>query len=401
MACRYSLDWLDSLINDALNPSKLKSDADVKTPDQIQCIKLKIEEEKHKYQNYLDNEVFRLLEEDKIEVLINQYYSRLIFLYYQVWQRKTGILLRNSLFKEIHLVLIHSLEELISFIEIRFASYLNLNQTASIAHLLVLKKELKIVDMLLRPELEKKVGDKPLTNIVFNILDTILSTTKKYTPMTLGEVTYIKELVEKLKDFSGQDYTMCNAAGLNELLIYLNFNSLDYIHYFTQTINAKITSHPDVTDQLDNLLLYRKEFNQKHIKTNIALDNNEKDLRTLIGNWFNQEILYLENKQRLSIRPLQERITGTEKRPEEVQKISCALSVDQLSLFLRSAADLQIIKARSLNTIFKQIVPYLSTPSKADISWDSMRSKSYAAEKRDKEILVQTLERMVKKVREY
>ncbi len=119
---------------------------------------------------------------------------------------------------------------------------MNLNQPVSIAQLFVFKKKLKIVYALLEPELEKKVSDKPLTNIVFNFLNTILCTTKKYTPMTLREMIYIKELVAKLKDFSGQDCTIYTATGLNELLIYLNFNSLAYIHYYTETVKAKIST---------------------------------------------------------------------------------------------------------------------------------------------------------------
>jgi hypothetical protein len=51
--------------------------------------------------------------------------------------------------------------------------------------------------------------------------------------------------------------------------------------------------------------------------------------------------------------------------------------------------------------LFKQIVPYLSTSHKANISFDSMRSKSYAAEKRDKEMVIQALEQMIKNIKEY
>jgi hypothetical protein len=51
--------------------------------------------------------------------------------------------------------------------------------------------------------------------------------------------------------------------------------------------------------------------------------------------------------------------------------------------------------------VFKTIVPHLSTPYQENISYDSMRSKSYTAETRDKEIAIQTLEQMIKKIKEY
>ena len=72
-----------------------------------------------------------------------------------------------------------------------------------------------------------------------------------------------------------------------------------------------------------------------------------------------------------------------------------------MALVSRSADYLKIIRARSLNSVFKTIVPHLSTPYQENISWDSMRSKSYNAETRDKEIVIQTLEQMIKKIKEY
>ena len=79
----------------------------------------------------------------------------------------------------------------------------------------------------------------------------------------------------------------------------------------------------------------------------------------------------------------------------------CVLSTDQTALILRAADELKIIIAKSMNEVFKTIVPHLSTPYKENLSYDSMRSKSYAAETRDKEIAIQTLEKIIKKIKEY
>src|SRR5690606_18034079 len=70
---------------------------------------------------------------------------------------------------------------------------------------------------------------------------------------------------------------------------------------------------------------------------------------------------------------------------EQNHKVLCALSTDQIALILRAATELRILKARSLNDMFKTIVPHLSTPHKENLSYDSMRSKSYVAEEKDKE----------------
>ena len=86
---------------------------------------------------------------------------------------------------------------------------------------------------------------------------------------------------------------------------------------------------------------------------------------------------------------------------QESLKIVSYLSVDQMSLILRAADDLRVIKARSLNAVFKQIVPHLSISSKENISFDSMRNKAYAVEEKDKKLVIHTLEQMIKKIKEY
>lgn len=97
----------------------------------------------------------------------------------------------------------------------------------------------------------------------------------------------------------------------------------------------------------------------------------------------------------------EQKSSGTVSQKTEPQKLLCILSVDQMALLLRAADDLKIVTARSLNAVFKTIVPHLSTPYQENISYDSMRSKSYTAETRDKEIIIETLQQMIKKIEEY
>ena len=92
-----------------------------------------------------------------------------------------------------------------------------------------------------------------------------------------------------------------------------------------------------------------------------------------------------------------------EKAPveNEKSKILCILSTDQTGLILRAADELKILIAKSMNEVFKTIVPHLSTPYKENLSYDSMRSKSYAAEERDKKIAIETLEKLIEKIKSY
>lgn len=82
-------------------------------------------------------------------------------------------------------------------------------------------------------------------------------------------------------------------------------------------------------------------------------------------------------------------------------KVLCKLSTDQTALILRASDELKILISKSMNHLFKTIVPFLSTSNKTDLSYNAMRSKAYAAEERDKEIAIETLERMIKQIKEY
>jgi hypothetical protein len=91
---RYTLEWLDSLITISLNPKRTNLEAIL--PEQITGLKLKIEEEKIEQQSFLKNEVFTLLEEKKIKLLINQYHSALVILLNQALKNYKNIPANNT-----------------------------------------------------------------------------------------------------------------------------------------------------------------------------------------------------------------------------------------------------------------------------------------------------------------
>ncbi|HSV10119.1 MAG TPA: hypothetical protein VLI68_05080, partial [Hanamia sp.] len=76
-------------------------------------------------------------------------------------------------------------------------------------------------------------------------------------------------------------------------------------------------------------------------------------------------------------------------------------STDQIGIFLRAFDELKVLQARSMNEVFKTIVPHLSTPYKEELSYDSVRSKSYVAEERDKKIVIETLQQVIETIKRY
>jgi hypothetical protein len=91
----------------------------------------------------------------------------------------------------------------------------------------------------------------------------------------------------------------------------------------------------------------------------------------------------------------------TAPQPTVVSKLLCKLSADQIGVIIKAADDTKVVLASSLSVIFRSIVPYLSTDKIKNLSWDSMRKRTYHIEQMDKEVAIATLEKLILKIREY
>ncbi|WP_218330738.1 hypothetical protein [Hydrotalea lipotrueae] len=393
----YVLEWLDTLVTVTLNPAKSK--IDVAVPVDIAKIKDQVICQKNKVQTAIKSTVFNLNDEAKIRCLIKKYHSSLITLLDQALEDLA--LIKNSKpLREVLDTIIACIDELLSLIEHRFTSYLSIDERVPATYLAVLKKEL--IKRLL--SVDKSLRDYETYLPSFKILKQelerfLIQPSDKHTYI-FQEIFYVKDLVLELEHLEPMDEAAVYSR-LDELLINMNFNSKTYIYNLTQRLAASINDLEQPGEKLDRLLFYLKLFKQYHKKPGIIFNRKDADLHKQVSNWFTQEVFYLEKQVHYSIIPLKGVEVSKEVVQKEKTKLLSVLSVDQMALILRAADDLKIVMARSLNSVFKNIVPYLSTPYQENISYDSMRSKSYSAEMRDKEIVIETLQQMIKKINEY
>ncbi|WP_348823359.1 hypothetical protein [Flavobacterium aestuarii] len=212
----------------------------------------------------------------------------------------------------------------------------------------------------------------------------------------------------------------------------------------TETLNAKKKDIHEITGIQSKVIIETAMHETQQIQSQLTIQifslTNEKHIKVLVGNYY-LSLLFLSGKVReanssndmqgdnlkevaaVLISCLSEllnfietrfsnylnitsqingnNVTGTSVIENVSSKVLCKLSTDQTALILRASDELKILMSKSMNHLFKTIVPFLSTPNKADLSYDAMRSKAYVAEERDKEIAIETLERMIKRIREY
>lgn len=390
----YVLEWLDTLITVTLNPTKTKIRAIV--PEEVTKIRDQVIFQKNRVQSVIKSTVFSLNDEAKIKCLIKKYHSSLITLLDQALEDQATVL--NANLKRVLGTIVSSIDELLYLIERRFKGYMSIEEPVPVTYLTIIEKE---VSKRLS-ELSKKFQDhlpfQPAFGVLTQELESFLNYPSNRHSCTFQEMFYIRELCRELEYLEPSDEPGIYTS-LDELLISINFNSSTYIKGFIQRIAAHINEQ--TREKMGKLLFYQKLFRQLHRRPDMIFNVKDAGVFQQIDNWFSQEIFYLEKQSHFSITPLKAGMPNRITKNKEKQKIVSNLSVDQMALILRAADDLKIIIAHSLNSVFKSMVPHLSTPNQENISYDSMRSKSYSAELRDKEIVIETLQQMIKKIKEY
>lgn len=393
----YVLEWLDTLISVTLNP--LKSEVGSIPPEDINKLQNLIIQEKDKVQSAIKFTVFNLNDETAIKCAIKNYHSSLVSLLDQALENK-GPFAENAAPQAILDNIISCIEELLFLIERRFTSYLGIDERVPATYFDLLKKEL----LKRLPRTIKKHREQhsliPVLELIIREVEAFLNLPSDKHKHTFREMFYLKDLCVELEFLEYNDDAALYTT-LDEVLIRMNFNSKTYIYNLTQRIAAHINSVEQPSERMECLLFDLKSFKQLHKKPGMIFLTQNAVLHKQVDNWFSQEIFYLEKKIHYAIVPLKGGEQKSAPKDKEKEKLLSILSVDQMALILRAADDLRIVMARSLNSVFKNIVPFLSTPYQENISYDSMRSKSYSAEGRDKEIVTETLQQMIKKINEY
>ena len=398
MLSNYPLAAIDQVISVTLNP--LKNEIESLSNIQLNIIEGIIEKEKEKLQKNLKSRIFKSNNEKEIELFVSQYHSTLILLLQQVYKNKPYFNEGNPVLNKAFNLLVGSLDELLVFIEERFASYLSLLEIVPITYLEVAKNEIRNSIERFRNSFLEAVPDKELSEIVINDILKFIETSSENSAVTFREVLYMKDLVKELERIDQPENPRCIYTALVELLVYLNYNSKLFINHFTSKIKSQINLLPLIDKKIVQLEFKRKEFQQMHVKPGVIFNPEYNGIQAEIDRWFTHEIYYVS--QELKVPEIAAVLNPPAVLPKrkERDKILCTLTGDQIGLFLRASDQNRLLIAPSMTAIFKAIVPSLSTRDREDLSIENTRVKSYEATDHDKETLIQALEKLIQTIKE-
>lgn len=392
----YPLEWFDSLISQTLNPNNLMIESF--SQQDFLIITAHIEKESRNIQNSLKKEIFLLRRKREIRLQVRKYHSNLVYLIDTVIEYQKNKYLEMPELTVLFVLLQSKLEELLLLVENRFSDYLSLDERVPITYLMLSRNELELK----LKKLSEKASDSFNSIILKIVIQNVVRFLKSFSgkKVTYRQLLYQKELLQSIKNIENSDEENVFSE-IDKVLIERNFNSTEYIDYIIEHINEEIDNEESLTYRINKLLLYQKEFDRIHSDERISFDPSKNNIKRVLENWFKQEIVYLEKIHELTLKTNSQDINPTAESGTMNTKIECNLSADQLALILRATDEARIVKARSMNHFFKIVVPYLSTPLKKDLSYSSVRSRSYSPEDRDKEIAIKTLERIIKHIKDY
>jgi hypothetical protein len=395
---QHTIEWLDFIITIVLDSSK--SEVNTLTTTQYENIIGTCIEKKIKYISFLNQQRLGLFGKRKLRQLIKAHHSSLMILLDQAQQAASQINPLNKLTISAMAEITNCVRELLSLIENGFSQYILLDEPAPKAYVALWKKDLKIRTDAISSDLARRNQNQELIYVLLGPLSETAGA-EVMQELSFREIFYQKELLRGIEQTISAQLPSSIHDRLVELLIYMNFNSRDFMNYYTSTLAERINALEPENKKITQLLFTFKEFNQMHRKPGARLISYESDVKKVITNWFTQEISYLKKKSRWDVQPLVIDAPSPQPTKTDPYKVMVLLSVDQIALFLRALDSLRILQARSMNAVFRSITPFLSTPRKTDISWDSMRSKSYAFEEKDKQTVIKVLESVINWIKEY
>ncbi|WP_163397477.1 hypothetical protein [Flavobacterium fluviatile] len=393
----YPLEWFDSLIIDSL-------DADnsfVKVSEyELENLSKTIVSESKKIKIHIKYSFFELKSKRQIRLLIRKYHSSLVFLIDRVVEIRKIEKFNTPEFFRIFDLIVSSLDDLLSFVEIRYSSFMSLDQRVSNSYFSIWKKETLKVLKNVNKKKDNTGENDPELEFVVNLLAAPLQNSRK-SKYTYRQILYYREIIIELEKLNYPFTESESFSNLDLMLIRMNFNSSEYTERLVNRIGRYLEGFENLSERLEKLLNFCKKLSQINADLKLTFNPSQQNLISFLEYWFSSEIRFAEKKAAILIQEQINGSVGSEFVEKADSKLECILSGDQIGLILRATDEARIIKAKSMNYIFKSIVPYLSTPVKRNLSYQSVRSKSYNAEERDKEIAIESLEKIIRKIKTY
>ncbi len=391
MKKNYALEYLDHLITEQLNPSNLFLPAE----DQQEVLIEKIAVEKLRVQAQIKDNVFSLRNEDHCAALVKKYYEALVNLIDTAYALSKHTIFTNNKNQQVIEFALVVLEELLRNVELNYRRYLDADIRVSQKELEALKAEL-LPKVQVIPQLFAEDNSATLIDIVMQGIEKFFKRIDQQDVITQKEYIYHSGFINDLYHHSARLKIIPECPSLHEIILYWNFNSKAAISYLAHELEELIALQSSAEQKIDFIRMHFMRLLHLPGRTKTVYDVAYPGLKSYFTALMSNQKEYYESQ--LDAHPQKEESIS---EPSKPVKILVNLSADQIAIFLRLLADLNILLAKNLSVIYETIVRFLFTQRKDSLSWSNVRSKSYNPEKRDIDFVIKILERGIKILEEY
>lgn len=248
-------------------------------------------------------------------------------------------------------------------------------------------KHLKEKYGLLQKTFSEKAVDKGLFSIVTNSLQRVISSGPE-DGITSKKLVYLKRLIEELIRTGNEEVDL--EKKVQDVLLYLNFNSRKYFLYCIDQINQELNEEETLTGKLERLAYRCKVINQVQCESNISYTTKYPSLKEVIGNWISEEMNYLDTKRQLTMT-----FPAPENPLKKDFKVSLNLSVTQFACLIRSLSEERVILNKNLTELAGFFARTVETKRSENISEGSFRRKYYNIEDSAKKSVIDMLNRTI------
>ena len=295
----YELTALDELVEVTLNPQNIEniSESQFKSWQSFS-----LTEKKH-IRELLILEVFTLPDQRQVELYIQRHQAAIIhladiLLNYIKETSKWGNKKQTSSLNNLYRQLCTDLVALLTFIEDHFSCCYNQDLNIPLSYRILSQQDLKEKLKIVEHQFQFITIDDGLLDIVLQPIREIVD--KSHTTFNFRHLRFCKTLADELillsNDQSGENKTL----SLQAILYYLNFNSSDYLNYYTQVVSKELETISQLPQKQEKLAYYIKLLYQGQVKPDFALYPQMPTLTYSLLNWLQEEYEFLETKQQLN-----------------------------------------------------------------------------------------------------
>ena len=199
------------------------------------------------------------------------------------------------------------------------------------------------------------------------------------------ELFYYQRFLLEFYRILSQEETQVTDEVLIETLYQANYNSVDFIKFLTDRVRHEVDQQEEVTDKLEVLYRWLKEYNLWHCKVSVPCYGSRSIQEHMVA-WLDEEIEYLTKVMEAKIK---------RNAARTFTKIETPLSVNAVIYLLRLQKKVGMISNQHHAEVMRCMAENVSTKRQKDIALHSVERKYYNVEDATKKKLRGYLQQVV------